>query len=32
MIAYAGLKRLEAKQTENSEIDITPRWPLSELN
>ena len=32
MIAYAGLKRLEAKQTENSEIDIKPRWPLSELN
>ncbi len=32
MIAYAGLKRLEMKQSENTEIDIKPRWPLSDLN
>ena len=32
MIAYAGLKRLEMQQTETTEIDIKPRWPLSNIS
>ena len=32
MIAYAGAIRLEAGQTENTEIQPMPRWSLEDLN
>lgn len=31
MIAYAGLARLQLGHTENLEIHVRPRWPMTEL-
>ena len=31
MIAFAGLRRLEAGERNNLEFNVRPRWPLSEL-
>ncbi|MFY9179764.1 MAG: tRNA (adenosine(37)-N6)-threonylcarbamoyltransferase complex transferase subunit TsaD [Venatoribacter sp.] len=31
MIAYAGAQRLLAGQSENMEIKVVPRWPMTEL-
>ncbi len=31
MIAYAGLARMQLGHTENLEINVRPRWPMTEL-
>jgi N6-L-threonylcarbamoyladenine synthase len=31
MIAYAGAQRLAAWQVDDAEVQVRPRWPMTEL-